>query len=214
MIRYLTAGESHGEALVGIVEGMPAGLELGTEDIDVHLARRWRGVGRGGRSKFETDNVHFYSGVRFSKTIGSPIAIRIDNAAYLKDRSGWSVIMATDGSGGGVEAITMPRPGHADLAGVQKYRFDDIRPVIERASARETAVRVACCSVARKLLKVFGIEVGSHVIQIGGVGWDTPQEYRGMVDSICEQGAEQLYNRADRSGVRILDDQLAERCIE
>ncbi len=214
MIRYLTAGESHGEALVGIVEGMPAGLELVTEDIDVHLARRWRGVGRGGRSKFETDNVHFYSGVRFSKTIGSPIAIRIDNAAYLKDRSGWSVIMATDGSGGGVEAITMPRPGHADLAGVQKYRFDDIRPVIERASARETAVRVACCSVARKLLKVFGIEVGSHVIQIGGVGWDTPQEYRGMVDSICEQGAEQLYKRADRSGVRILDDQLSERCIE
>jgi len=214
MIRYLTAGESHGEALVGIVEGMPAGLELRASDIDFHLARRWKGVGRGGRSKFESDNVHLYSGVRFSKTIGSPIAIRIDNDAYLNDRSGWPKIMATDGSGEGVDAVTMPRPGHADLVGVQKYRFSDIRPVIDRASARETAIRVACCSVARKLLKEFGIEVGSHVIQIGGAGWDTPQEYRDIVESICENGAEQLFQRADNSGVRIIDDQLSEQCID
>lgn len=214
MIRYLTAGESHGEALIGIVEGMPAGLELTCDDLDVHLARRWQGVGRGGRSKFERDNVHFYSGVRFSKTIGSPIAIRIENTAFLKDKSGWSEVMATGGSGAGVETVTMPRPGHADLAGVQKYGFTDIRPVIERASARETAIRVACCSVARKLLKVLGIEIGSHVIQIGGVGWESAADYREIVDSMCERGSERLFKNADKSGVRILDEDLTGKCIE
>ena len=121
MIRYLTAGESHGEALIGIVEGVPSGIPLSAQDINVHLARRWLGFGRGGRAKFEQDLVHFFSGVRFSKTMGSPIALKLENAAYLQDKSGWPEVMAVDGSGEGIEKITLPRPGHADLTGAQKY---------------------------------------------------------------------------------------------
>jgi chorismate synthase len=152
MIRYLTAGESHGEALVGIVEGVPAGVPLKASDINVHLARRWLGFGRGGRAKFERDHVHIYSGVRFSKTMGGPIALRLDNEAFQRDKSGWPDVMALEGDGDGIERVTLPRPGHADLVGVQKYAFDDIRPVIDRSSARETAMRVACCSIARQFL--------------------------------------------------------------
>ena len=171
MIRYLTAGESHGEALIGIVEGMPAGVPITAADLDEHLARRWLGYGRGGRAKIERDRVHIYSGIRFSHTLGSPIALRLDNAAYQKDRAGWPETMAVEGTGEGIENVTLPRPGHADLVGVQKYGFDDIRPVIDRSSARETAMRVACCSVARVLLRHLGIEVGSHVVRIGEVGY-------------------------------------------
>ncbi len=214
MIRYLTAGESHGEALIGIVEGVPAGLSLQADDIDKHLARRWKGFGRGGRSKFETDNVHIYSGVRFSQTMGSPIALRIDNAAYKKDRSGWPDVMAVEGDGAGIEPITMPRPGHADLVGVQKYGFDDIRPVIDRSSARETAMRVACCSISRIFLKELGIEIGSHVIQIGGVGWSSSSDYSAIVDSLCAHGAESVFEKADESDVRMLDQELTQQCIE
>jgi chorismate synthase len=107
MLRYLTAGESHGEALIGIVEGMPAGVPITRAAIDEHLARRWLGFGRGGRAKFETDQVHIYSGVRFSKAMGGPIAIRLDNAAYMKDKSGWPEVMAIEGDGSGVEKITL-----------------------------------------------------------------------------------------------------------
>lgn len=213
MIRYLTAGESHGEALVGIVEGVPAGIPLTEEDVNLHLARRWQGYGRGGRSKFERDSVHIYSGVRFSKTMGSPIAMRLDNAAYTKDRSGWPEVMAVSGSGNDVEKITLPRPGHADLAGIQKYGFDDIRPVIDRASARETAMRVACCSVARQFLKQIGIEVGSHVIRIGDVGYDDSSAYEHRLVDIIEKGAEALFKAADASVVRMLDEGMTERCI-
>src|SRR5690606_6937200 len=110
MIRYLTAGESHGEALIGIVEGVPAGVPLTAADLNEHLARRWLGYGRGGRAKFERDQVHLYSGVRFSRTMGSPIALRLDNAAYTKDRSGWPDVMAVEGSAEGVEKVTLPRP--------------------------------------------------------------------------------------------------------
>ena len=157
-IRYLTSGESHGEALIGVVEGVPAGLPLTADTLNEHLARRWQGYGRGGRSKFERDRVHIYSGVRFSQTMGSPIALRLDNAAYTKDRSNWPEVMAVEGSGTEIPPVTLPRPGHADLVGTQKYGFSDIRPVIDRASARETAMRVAYCSVARALLKYLGIE--------------------------------------------------------
>ena len=131
MLRYLTAGESHGEALIGIVEGMPSGVPILASEIDAQLARRWLGFGRGGRAKFETDLVHIYSGIRFSKTMGGPVALRLDNAAYTKDKSGWPEVMAIDGSGEGIEKITLPRPGHADLTGAQKYGLDDIRPVID-----------------------------------------------------------------------------------
>ena len=155
MIRYLTAGESHGEALIGIVEGVPAGVPLIDSDINTHLARRWLGFGRGGRAKFEKDLVHIYSGVRFSKTSGGPIALKLENEAFRRDRSGWPEVMAVDGTGEGIERVTLPRPGHADLVGIQKYGFDDIRPVIDRSSARETAMRVACCSIARQFLKTI-----------------------------------------------------------
>ncbi len=214
MIRYLTAGESHGEALIGIVEGMPAGVPLTAADLNEHLARRWQGYGRGGRAKIEQDLVHIYSGVRFSHTMGSPIALSLTNAAYQKDRSGWPEVMAIEGTGEGIEPITLPRPGHADLVGIQKYRFNDIRPVIDRSSARETAMRVACCSVARQFLKQFGIEIGSHVIRIGAVGYDSPEEWQERVEPLLAQGAEALYRAADANEVRMLDPKLSERCIE
>lgn len=213
MIRYLTAGESHGEALVGIVEGVPAGVPLTAADLNHHLARRWLGYGRGGRAKFERDTVHIYSGVRFSKTIASPIALRLDNAAYTRDRSGWPDVMAVEGADEGVEKVTLPRPGHADLVGVQKYNFDDIRPVIDRSSARETAMRVACCSVARQVLKQFGIEVGSHVVRLGGVGYADADQWRDRVEALLAKGAEAINRDADRSEIRMLDADLTQRCI-
>lgn len=215
MIRYLTAGESHGEAIVGIVEGVPAKVPLTPEDINTHLARRWLGYGRGGRSKIENDKVHIYSGVRFSKTLGSPIAFRIDNAAYEKDKAGWPEKMAVDGDGTGIDSVTLPRPGHADLAGLQKYEFEDIRPVIDRSSARETAMRVACCSVARRLLEEFGITVGSHVVRIGDVGYENEDGWVDRRNALLEEGgARAVYEAADESATRMLDDDMTERCIE
>lgn len=214
MIRYLTAGESHGEALIGIVEGMPAGVPVTPEEIDHHLARRWLGYGRGGRSKFERDQIHIYSGVRFSRTMGSPIALRLDNAAYTRDRSGWPDIMAVTGSGEDIEKVTLPRPGHADLAGMQKYKLDDIRPVIDRASARETAMRVACCTIPRLFLKQFGIQVASHVVRIGEIGSDDPAAWDDRVSELISKGAEALNRLVDRSEVRMLDPELTGLAVE
>jgi chorismate synthase len=217
MLRYLTAGESHGEAIIGIIEGVPAQLPLAPDDINEHLARRWLGYGRGGRSKIENDKVHIYSGVRFSETLGSPISFRIDNGAYEKDKAGWPEKMAVEGPPPeDLEKVTLPRPGHADLAGLQKYEHDDIRPVIDRSSARETAMRVACCSVARQLLNEFGIEVGSHVVSIGDVGFDEPEEWVDRRNAIIEEGggAQALYEAADESATRMLDDDMTERCVE
>lgn len=214
MIRYLTAGESHGEALVGVVEGMPAGVPVTPEYINHHLARRWLGYGRGGRSKFERDSIHIYSGVRFGKTMGSPIALRLDNAAYTKDRSGWPEVMSVTGTGEDIERITLPRPGHADLAGLQKYQLDDIRPVIDRASARETAMRVACCTIPRAFLKQFGIEIGSHVLRIGEVGEDDPSGAYERLETLLSRGAEAVNEVADESEVRMLDPELTRACID
>ena len=214
MLRYLTAGESHGEALVGIVEGMPAGVPLTAKDINRHLARRWLGFGRGGRAKFERDKIHIYSGVRFSKTIAGPIGLRLDNTAYRKDKSGWPEVMSVDGEGVDIERVTLPRPGHADLVGAQKYGFNDLRPVIDRASARETAMRVACCSIARQLLNQFGIEVGSHVIKIGEVGWDHEADWRERREALIVEGAENINDVADQSEVRMLDEELSHACVD
>ena len=221
MIRYLTAGESHGEALVGIVEGMPAGVPLTPADLDEHLSRRWLGYGRGGRAKVERDQVKVLGGIRFSHTMGSPVALLLPNAAYEKDRTGWPEKMAVTGDGDGVERVTLPRPGHADLVGAQKYGFDrpphgpDVRPVIDRSSARETAMRVACCSVARQMLRALGIEVGSHVVRLGEVGLDDPADWAAARDALLEEGgARALYEQADRSEVRMLSDELSERTIE
>ena len=220
-MRYLTSGESHGPALVGIVEGMPAGVPVTAADLDEHLARRWLGYGRGGRAKIERDKVTVLSGLRFSHTMGSPIALHLANAAFEKDKARWPEVMAAGGTGEGIEKITMPRPGHADLAGAQKYGLDrephgpDVRAVIDRSSARETAMRVACCSVARQMLRALGIEVGSHVLRIGEVGYDDdPGLWRQRRDDLLASGgARALYERADGSETRMLSDELTERTI-
>lgn len=215
MIRYVTAGESHGPELTGIVEGMPAGLQITEDYIEQHLVRRQKGYGRGGRMAFEKDRAIIKSGVRFSHTTGAPIALSMINLAYEKDKSNWPKVMAKEGDRGDVERITLPRPGHADLVGVQKYGFDDIRPVIERSSARETAMRVACCAVARKLLKELGIEIGGHVIQLGSVGYKNWEQIREAADPVYEQhGAEAVYLQADESDVRCLDDELSDAMRE
>jgi chorismate synthase len=208
MIRYLTAGESHGKALVGIVEGMPAGVEISTEYINHQLWRRQQGYGRGGRMKIETDTVEILSGVRFGKTIGSPIALVIQN----RDWRNWTEKMAVEGSGAGIEKITVPRPGHADYAGAKKYGFDDIRNVIDRSSARETAMRVACCTIARKLLEECRIFIGSHVLSIGPV----LIKDRKKIDKLILRYAENAYlvsKEADGSDVRILDKSVEAKAI-
>lgn len=153
MLRFLTAGESHGKAEIAILEGMPAGLEITEDDIQKDLNRRKKGAGRGGRGKIETDEAIILSGIRHNKTLGSPIAIIINN----KDFTNWG------------KKITTPRPGHADLAGASKYGFDDIRNVIERASARETVGRVAVGAICRKFLSEFNIKIVSHTVQIGNI---------------------------------------------
>ena len=214
MIRYITAGESHGPALTGIVEGVPAGLPITEEDIATHLVRRQQGYGRGGRMAFEKDFATISSGLRFGKTMGGPIAMSMPNRAFEKDDAGWPTVMNKKEEAEGIEKITLPRPGHADLVGAQKYNFDDIRPVIERSSARETAMRVACCSIARQFLKHFGIEIGGHVLRIGSVGFNGWDEVRAMADPLAEQGAEAIYKAADESDVRCLDEDLSEQMRE
>lgn len=209
MIRYITAGESHGPELTGIVEGVPAGLSLTEEDIAKHLVRRQQGYGRGGRMAFEKDFATINSGLRFSKTMGGPISLHMPNRAFKKDDAGWPTVMNKKTEKEGIEKITLPRPGHADLVGAQKYKFDDIRPVIERSSARETAIRVACCSIARQFLKHFGIEIGGHVLRIGSIGFDGWDEVREIVDPLAENGAEEIYKAADKSDVRCLDEKLS-----
>lgn len=165
-MRYLNAGESHGRCLVGIIEGLPAGLRLTAAEIDRHLARRQRGYGRGGRMAIENDRVEFLSGLRFNETLGSPLALKIAN----RDWPNWQRLMDPEGERPPeAEWLTCPRPGHADLAGGAKYFQHDLRNVLERASARETAMRVAVGSVARRLLEHFGFVVYSHVLSIGDV---------------------------------------------
>jgi chorismate synthase len=214
MIRYFTSGESHGPGLTGIVEGVPAGLNITEDYIEQHLIRRQKGYGRGGRMAFEKDHADIQSGVRFSETTGAPIALSMINRAYEKDDSNWPKVMAMDGERGDVEKITLPRPGHADLVGLQKYRFDDIRPVIERSSARETAMRVACCSIARKFLREFGIEIGGHVIQLGTIGYEGWDAVRKTTDPLAVNGAESIYKVADESDVRCLDEELSHQMRE
>ena len=175
-MRFLTAGESHGPALVGIVEGVPAHLLLTPGYIDAHLARRQVGIGRGGRMKIERDRVEILSGVRGGYTTGSPVTLLIRNL----DWPNWKEVMAVEGPVGG-EALTKPRPGHADLSGGIKYGHRDMRNVLERASARETAMRTAVGTVARRLLEELGVVIVSHVIGIGGVkaeeiDWDRVEE--------------------------------------
>ncbi|MDT7779638.1 MAG: chorismate synthase [Acidobacteriota bacterium] len=171
MFRFTTAGESHGRALVAIVEGLPAGLAVEIELIDRELERRQWGYGRGGRMKIERDRAEILSGVRHGRTLGSPVALQIEN----KDWKNWTEIMSAAPRASSevpeekMRRVKRPRPGHADLAGGLKYGARDLRDILERASARETAARVACGALARQLLAVFGVEIRSHVAQLGAV---------------------------------------------
>jgi chorismate synthase len=170
VLRFLTAGESHGPALVVVVEGLPAGLAVAVEDIQSELARRRLGYGRGPRMRFEQDEVTLVGGVRHGRTLGSPVAIEIANTEWTRNPEKWGTEMSPRAEDGPTQApLTQPRPGHADLAGMQKYGFVDARDVLERASARETAARVAAGTVAKALLREIGVEVISHVVQMGPV---------------------------------------------
>jgi chorismate synthase len=168
VLRFLTAGESHGKALVVVVEGLPAGLAVAVDDIGEELRRRRLGYGRGPRMRFEQDEITLVGGVRHGRTLGSPVAIEIANTEWERDPDKWQQEMSPAADAGPTKApLTQPRPGHADLAGMQKYGFDDARDVLERASARETAARVAAGAVAKLLLRELGVEVVSHVVQLG-----------------------------------------------
>ena len=174
MLRFTTAGESHGRALVAIVEGLPAGLPVNQELIDYELRRRQLGYGRGGRMKIERDHAEILNGVRHGLTLGSPLTLLIEN----KDWANWTEVMAAEPRDLAPEKsrrLKRPRPGHADLPGGLKYDFRDLRNILERASARETTARVACGALAKQLLFAFGIEVRSHVVQLGGIP-DKPLE--------------------------------------
>lgn len=202
MVRWLTAGESHGQALIAVIEGLPAGIEVTTHDIGAQLARRRLGAGRGARMKFERDEVRVLGGIRHGQSLGSPIAIEIGNSEWPK----WDVVMSADPVDEDAleglarnAALTRPRPGHADLVGMQKYGFEDARPVLERASARETAARVALGAVARAFLRqVAGIEVLSHVVRIGTIALPD-----GLVPGPADLGD------VDESPVRCVDESVA-----
>ncbi len=200
-IQFLTAGESHGKGLLGIIDGIPAGLEISEEYIELQLSRRQKGHGRGGRMKIEKDHAEIYCGVRHGKTLGSPVGLILPN----KDWENWTTKMSSEPVDEEIKKVTLPRPGHADLAGVQKFEFDDIRNVLERSSARETAMRVGLASICKKLLKEFGIEIGSRVIQIHKVKDSTPVP-EGL-------SPEALSDIADNSPVRCLDKKAEAKMI-
>ena len=198
-LRFTTAGESHGPGLVSIVEGMPAGLELDRATLDREMARRQLGHGRGGRMKIESDVVEIRSGIRHGRTLGSPIAVLVAN----RDYPNWDERMNPGPVEAEVEETHLPRPGHADLAGLQKYGFTDVRNVLERASARETAARVAAGSIAKGFLAAVGVEVHSHVIQIASV--TAPER--------DELGPEDFAD-VDDSPVRSLDAEASKAMVE
>jgi chorismate synthase len=191
-LKFTTAGESHGKGLVTIVEGLPAGLPVSADWVDRDLARRMMGYGRGARMKIERDQVELLSGVRAGETLGSPVAMLVRN----RDWENWEDVMAAEGAPGDLRRrrVTRPRPGHADLVGVLKYDRLDARDILERASARETVARVAAGALARRLLDEFGVDVGSHVVSLGGVRAAAPAELP------CP-----LNDAADRSEIRVLD---------
>jgi chorismate synthase len=199
-LKFLTAGESHGKGLLGILDGMLAGLEISEDYIGVQLARRQMGYGRGGRMKIEKDRAEIWCGVRHGKTLGAPVGLIIRN----KDWENWTRKMSVNPIDSEIRKVTLPRPGHADLAGVQKYGFDDIRNVLERSSARETTMRVGLGSVCRKLLEEVGIEVGSRVVQIHDV----------KDESLSDISPNQLSKTADASSVRCLDKEVESAMIK
>lgn len=202
MIRFTTAGESHGPALVSILEGVPAGLALLAGDVNAELARRQQGYGRGRRMQIEQDAIEFLSGVRAGETLGAPIAMLIRN----RDWKNWQEIMDPAPSESDPElrrrAVTRPRPGHADLTGLLKYDRDDARDILERASARETTARVAAGAICRHLLRAFGVGIGSHLVHLGGIDATAPVPL-----------PEPLNGAADSSPLRTLDPEAEQRMI-
>ncbi|RJP63499.1 MAG: chorismate synthase [Ignavibacteriales bacterium] len=211
MIRFLTAGESHGKALTTIVEGFPSNIEIKEEYLNFHLKRRQMGYGRGLRMKIETDTAEILSGVRFQKTLGSPISMLIRNS----DWENWTEKMTSGEKTSEVEKITLPRPGHADLVGVTKYNFDDIRNSIERSSARETAARVAACSIARRFLEEFGISIGSFVESVGGIYPNENYLQKLFNNELPENfNAWDLSLESDKSEVKVFEKEQEELIIE
>ena len=195
--RFTTAGESHGRGLVAVLEGIPAGLPLSAERINVELKRRMGGYGRGARMKIEADQIEWLAGVRAGETLGSPIAMLVWN----RDWEHWRDVMAPEADAPGSERrrqVTRPRPGHADLAGSLKYDRQDARDILERASARETVARVACGAVCKVLLEQFGVEVGSHVVELGGVRAGVGAQHAAPLPAHLNQAS-------DASPVRCLD---------
>ncbi|VBB06868.1 chorismate synthase signature 1 [Lucifera butyrica] len=207
MFRFLTSGESHGACLTATIEGLPAGIQIDVDKINKELARRQQGYGRGGRMKIEKDSVEIVSGVRFGFTLGSPVTLIIRN----RDWANWEERMAVEGSEHG-DRVICPRPGHADLSGVLKYQRQDVRDILERASARETAARVAVGSIARQVLAACGICVASHVTDIGGAAVapksrsiaeilrDKEGSDLGCVEPAAEQKMKQLIQAAKEQG--------------
>jgi len=201
MLRYLTAGESHGKCLTSIIEGLPANLNLSEKDINRELSRRQIGYGRGGRMAIEKDEVEITAGIRFGKTIGSPLAMIVRN----RDWENWKEVMSSELGVGSSELkiVTRPRPGHADLAGVLKYASQDIRNILERSSARETAARVAVGAICKRFLDEFGIKVMSWVKEIGGV--------KGQGSRVKnEKDIETFFEMAESSDVRCPDKKISE----
>jgi chorismate synthase len=213
-LRFFTAGESHGKALLAILEGMPAGMELSEQDINRDLHRRQRGYGRGGRMQIEQDRVSILSGVRYGKTLGSPIGLFIEN----RDWPNWTQKMAIEMPDDPVAKLQMPRPGHADFAGMVKYQQDDLRNILERSSARETTMRVAVGAIARKLLGCFGIEIFGQVLQIG----TERSTYAGLEvlagaryhDSSHVQSWREAMMRVEESPVACADEPAAQRMMK
>ena len=205
--RFTTAGESHGRGLVGILEGIPAGLPIAAADVDVELKRRQGGYGRGARMKIESDRIEWLSGVRAGETLGSPIAMLIWN----RDWEHWQDVMAPEADTtpdplGRRRQVTRPRPGHADLAGSLKYDRTDARDILERASARETVARVACGAVCKKLLREFSIEVGSYVAELGGVVAKTPAVLPSPLNEAADQSPVRCLDRdAEAEIIRRID---------
>jgi chorismate synthase len=201
MLRMLTAGESHGKGLATILEGLPAGVPISPKDVAAELARRRHGHGRGGRQKLETDRFEILSGVRHGRTMGSPIAVTIPNAEF---EAKYRDLMGIEGEIDASQKLTRPRPGHADLVGAQKYGFDDVRNVLERASARETAARVAAGSFCKAFLSELGISLVSHVVQIG----------RARVPPRMRPPAPADLEAVDASPVRCFDEAAEGRMVD
>lgn len=204
-LRFLTAGESHGKALSVIVEGLPAGLPVTADYINHQLQRRMQGHGRGARMKIESDRIEWLAGIRSGETIGSPVAMQIANL----DWANWEEVMAPEGTPGEERRrkVTRPRPGHADLVGVLKYERDDARDILERASARETAARVAAGALARRLLEEFTIDIGSHVVSLGGLPSDPPADLPQPLNATSDRSPVRVVNRASEAGIIARIDQ-------